>query len=448
MNAIQIDRFGAPSVLRPVVIERPTPAPDEVLVRVTRIGLNFAETLQRAGTYPPGADFAGDIGIGNGRHRRSGRRERAGLPRRRSRGRGAVRRNERNRRLCRICDGTRSADRRDSRRRFGRRRRRGHAAGAGRPHAAARDAGGRAIRRHHRRSRRRRFDAHPAGETRRCQDDRRPYRFHGEAIDGAGARCRSGRELSRRRVGRSTGRCNRRHGPDVVFDSIGGAVARTLASSLAPHGRFVAYGAASGQLLAVDDSLMNALIFGCRSLSGFALHAFLADHVVQQTLGELFGLLATGALKPLIGAAMRSTRSSTRMRRSSRAARPASSCCVSIDSASHPPSTVAGRLSRRHRPRTKRRAANHHPGAAHTGVNTGRPEKCRSALSMNCRTDRSSASGDQPPMCGVSTTLSRSVSARGGSGSPSYTSAPRPRCVLHATRPPKQRYRQRCRVTR
>ena len=125
MNAIQIDRFGAPSVLRPVVIERPTPAPDEVLVRVTRIGLNFAETLQRAGTYQAGADFAGDIGIGNGRHRRSGRRERAGLPRRRSRSRGAVRRNERNRRLCRICDGTRSADRRDSRRRFGRRRRRG-----------------------------------------------------------------------------------------------------------------------------------------------------------------------------------------------------------------------------------------------------------------------------------------------------------------------------------
>src|SRR5262249_31600768 len=52
MNAIQIDRFGDPSVLRPVVIERPTPAPDEVLVRVTRVGLNFAETLQRAGIYP------------------------------------------------------------------------------------------------------------------------------------------------------------------------------------------------------------------------------------------------------------------------------------------------------------------------------------------------------------------------------------------------------------
>ncbi|MBA5828072.1 zinc-binding dehydrogenase, partial [Escherichia coli] len=58
---------------------------------------------------------------------------------------------------------------------------------------------------------------------------------------------------------------------------------------------------ASGSLLTVDEGLMNALIFGCRSLSGFALHAFLSDHVVQQTLGELFGLLATGALKPLIG---------------------------------------------------------------------------------------------------------------------------------------------------
>jgi NADPH2:quinone reductase len=36
-------------------------------------------------------------------------------------------------------------------------------------------------------------------------------------------------------------------------------------------------------------------------VSGFALHAFLNDDVVRRTLGELFGLLATGKLKPLIG---------------------------------------------------------------------------------------------------------------------------------------------------
>ncbi|MDI9682702.1 hypothetical protein QM334_38930, partial [Burkholderia cenocepacia] len=74
---------------------------------------------------------------------------------------------------------------------------------------------------------------------------------------------------------------------------IGGTVARTLVSGLAIYGRFVSYGAASGQLLTVDDALMNALIFGCRSVSGFALHAFLNDDVVRRTLGELFGLLAT-----------------------------------------------------------------------------------------------------------------------------------------------------------
>ena len=70
MHAIQIERVGDPSVLRPVVIERPTPAADEVLVRVTRIGLNFAETLQRAGTYPgpaltlpavPGSEVVGTV---------------------------------------------------------------------------------------------------------------------------------------------------------------------------------------------------------------------------------------------------------------------------------------------------------------------------------------------------------------------------------------------------
>lgn len=70
MHAIQIERVGDPSVLRPVVIERPTPAADEVLVRVTRVGLNFAETLQRAGTYPgpaltlpavPGSEVVGTV---------------------------------------------------------------------------------------------------------------------------------------------------------------------------------------------------------------------------------------------------------------------------------------------------------------------------------------------------------------------------------------------------
>jgi NADPH:quinone reductase len=70
MRAIVIDEFGGPEVLRlaedaPV----PEPGPDEVLVRVTRAGINFADTHAREDAYVarqslplvPGAEVAGTL---------------------------------------------------------------------------------------------------------------------------------------------------------------------------------------------------------------------------------------------------------------------------------------------------------------------------------------------------------------------------------------------------
>jgi NADPH:quinone reductase len=51
MRAIQMTEFGGPEVLR--LAELPTPEPDEgeVLIRVTRAGLNFADTHTRTNSY-------------------------------------------------------------------------------------------------------------------------------------------------------------------------------------------------------------------------------------------------------------------------------------------------------------------------------------------------------------------------------------------------------------
>src|SRR3954447_11072562 len=67
MRAIQQTEFGGPEVLKLVDIPIPQPADGEVLIRVNRAGLNYADTHQRHNTYlaeatlplVPGAEVAG-----------------------------------------------------------------------------------------------------------------------------------------------------------------------------------------------------------------------------------------------------------------------------------------------------------------------------------------------------------------------------------------------------
>jgi NADPH2:quinone reductase len=67
MRAIQQQEFGGPEVLELVELERPVPGAGEVLVRVSRAGLNFADTHQRHNVYlaaqelplVPGSEVAG-----------------------------------------------------------------------------------------------------------------------------------------------------------------------------------------------------------------------------------------------------------------------------------------------------------------------------------------------------------------------------------------------------
>jgi NADPH:quinone reductase len=67
MRAIQQREFGGPEVLELVELPKPEPGDGEVLIRVTRAGMNFADTHQRRNDYlapqelplVPGAEVAG-----------------------------------------------------------------------------------------------------------------------------------------------------------------------------------------------------------------------------------------------------------------------------------------------------------------------------------------------------------------------------------------------------
>lgn len=51
MRAIQLTEFGGPEVLQLVDLEKPQPKDGEVLIKVERVGINFADTHQRENTY-------------------------------------------------------------------------------------------------------------------------------------------------------------------------------------------------------------------------------------------------------------------------------------------------------------------------------------------------------------------------------------------------------------
>src|SRR5918992_5338520 len=69
MRAVQIAEFGGPEVLQIVDLETPSPGDEEVLVEVSRSGINFADTHTRENSYVarfelplvPGGEVAGRV---------------------------------------------------------------------------------------------------------------------------------------------------------------------------------------------------------------------------------------------------------------------------------------------------------------------------------------------------------------------------------------------------
>lgn len=69
MKAVFVTRYGGPEVLEFRDTPIPTPLPDQILIRVKAIGLNFADVMGRFGVYPGtprppfilGLEFSGDV---------------------------------------------------------------------------------------------------------------------------------------------------------------------------------------------------------------------------------------------------------------------------------------------------------------------------------------------------------------------------------------------------
>ena len=69
MKVIQFTEYGGPEVLKTIEIDKPKPGPTEVLIEIHAIGVNYADTARREGQYVvptklpfiPGAEIAGVI---------------------------------------------------------------------------------------------------------------------------------------------------------------------------------------------------------------------------------------------------------------------------------------------------------------------------------------------------------------------------------------------------
>jgi NADPH2:quinone reductase len=90
-------------------------------------------------------------------------------------------------------------------------------------------------------------------------------------------------------------------GPDIIYESAGGAVTHGALAVLAPGGQIIVYGALNIQSFALGVPELINLIFKNQSLSGFALPTLLTPGGLKEGLAELFNLVVRGDLKVTIG---------------------------------------------------------------------------------------------------------------------------------------------------
>lgn len=288
MRAIQMREFGGPEVLELVELARPEPGEGEVLVEVTKAGMNFADTHQRTNSYLakaelpliPGTEVAGvrtDTGervialCGKG-----GYAEYVAVPQA----------------LCfpvpdGVDDGTALALLVQGLTAWHLYTTCGRVAPgeAVVVVAAAGGVGSLAVQLG------RRFGARVIG-TASTEDKRALVRELGAAaaIDA------SAEGMTEAILAANDGRP-----VDAVFEMAGGGVFDAAMEALAPFGRMVAYGIASREQ---NELRTGRLMRKSRAVVGFwFMHCLGRRDMVEEPLAELFGMAASGELRAVVGPA-------------------------------------------------------------------------------------------------------------------------------------------------
>ncbi|MDF0645187.1 MAG: zinc-binding dehydrogenase [Nitrospira sp.] len=89
-------------------------------------------------------------------------------------------------------------------------------------------------------------------------------------------------------------------GPDIIYESVGGAVTNAALQALAPLGRLVIYGALNVQSFQLGVPELLGLIFKNQSITGFAFAPLLTPVSLKTGLAELFDLALHGQIKVTI----------------------------------------------------------------------------------------------------------------------------------------------------
>ena len=288
MRAIQITEFGGPEVLKLVELPQPEPGEDEVLIEVSRAGLNFADTHQRTNSYlakaelplVPGSEVVGvrtDTGervvalTGNG-----GYAEYATAPEALSfpipDG---------------VDDGTALALLLQGLTAWHLYRTCAHVAPGESVvvHAAAGGVGTLAVQLGKQLGAGRVIATASSEEKRALALELGADAATDASPDG----------LTERLI-----ECNGGHRVDVVFEMAGGEIFRQSLDALAPFGRLVAYGIASGEQNEVST---GHLMRRSRAVIGFWLmHCLGRPEMVDEALAALFEMASRGQLKAIVGA--------------------------------------------------------------------------------------------------------------------------------------------------
>ena len=108
------------------------------------------------------------------------------------------------------------------------------------------------------------------------------------------------RLITRRQVGAEKVReLTSGRGTDVVLEMTGGETVGQALDAMAPFGRMVYYGQASGKSALLDPS---RLIAPNQTVTGFYISAYLAlPDLIQSTLGEIIGFIMAGKLSLQVG---------------------------------------------------------------------------------------------------------------------------------------------------